>query len=191
MEYGLIEVTWPNPFHIADAPELYWDDARLHPPPSYRAFINVLKSRDPVRNVRSIALPLWMPLALAAIVTYWLWCIQDRRIGKWVGTVIGLAFLVLCALVSWGVPILPVSGTVLLIFVFYGILLSLSFGIPASMLWWYEWRRIPAGHCRECGYDLTGNTSGICPECGTPIADDLNGKLTRNDPERTTDPPKE
>jgi hypothetical protein len=24
------------------------------------------------------------------------------------------------------------------------------------------------GHCR-CGYDLTANTSGICPECGTPV----------------------
>ncbi|MCO6438474.1 MAG: hypothetical protein J5J06_15395 [Phycisphaerae bacterium] len=29
--------------------------------------------------------------------------------------------------------------------------------------------RIPPGHCRKCRYDLTGNTSGICPECGTPI----------------------
>jgi hypothetical protein len=24
------------------------------------------------------------------------------------------------------------------------------------------------GHCEQCGYDLTGNQSGICPECGTP-----------------------
>lgn len=23
--------------------------------------------------------------------------------------------------------------------------------------------------CRHCGYDLQGNTSGICPECGAPI----------------------
>jgi uncharacterized RDD family membrane protein YckC len=23
--------------------------------------------------------------------------------------------------------------------------------------------------CRTCGYNLTGNISGICPECGTPI----------------------
>ena len=23
--------------------------------------------------------------------------------------------------------------------------------------------------CRACGYDLTGNASGICPECGTPL----------------------
>jgi hypothetical protein len=23
--------------------------------------------------------------------------------------------------------------------------------------------------CAACGYDLTGNTSGVCPECGTAI----------------------
>lgn len=23
--------------------------------------------------------------------------------------------------------------------------------------------------CRGCGYDLTGNTSGVCPECGRPV----------------------
>ena len=22
--------------------------------------------------------------------------------------------------------------------------------------------------CASCGYNLTGNTSGVCPECGTP-----------------------
>ena len=25
------------------------------------------------------------------------------------------------------------------------------------------------GRCRQCGYNLTGNVSGICPECGRPI----------------------
>jgi hypothetical protein len=25
------------------------------------------------------------------------------------------------------------------------------------------------GFCRICSYNLTGNVSGICPECGTPI----------------------
>lgn len=29
--------------------------------------------------------------------------------------------------------------------------------------------RIPHGYCRKCRYNLTGNVSGICPECGTPI----------------------
>jgi hypothetical protein len=27
-----------------------------------------------------------------------------------------------------------------------------------------------AGHCASCSYDLTGNVSGVCPECGVKIA---------------------
>ena len=30
-------------------------------------------------------------------------------------------------------------------------------------------RRYPPGHCRKCGYNLTGNVSGKCSECGTEI----------------------
>jgi hypothetical protein len=33
-------------------------------------------------------------------------------------------------------------------------------------------RRIPPGHCQKCGYDLTANVSGACPECGISIAVD-------------------
>jgi len=33
-------------------------------------------------------------------------------------------------------------------------------------------RLIPPSHCRECGYDLTGNLSGVCPECGVRIQAD-------------------
>jgi len=31
-------------------------------------------------------------------------------------------------------------------------------------------RHVPPGHCRECGYGLTGNVSGVCPECAMPIS---------------------
>lgn len=33
------------------------------------------------------------------------------------------------------------------------------------------WRQSPQDpcKCRRCGYILTGNTSGVCPECGTAI----------------------
>jgi hypothetical protein len=41
--------------------------------------------------------------------------------------------------------------------------------IPTALLWWRRRRRYSPGHCRECGYNLTGNTSGRCPECGSPI----------------------
>ena len=37
--------------------------------------------------------------------------------------------------------------------------------LPACWLWLLD-RRRPPGHCPKCGYDLTGNTSGLCPECG-------------------------
>jgi hypothetical protein len=31
-------------------------------------------------------------------------------------------------------------------------------------------KSVKVGHCVACGYDLTGNVSGRCPECGTTIA---------------------
>lgn len=32
-------------------------------------------------------------------------------------------------------------------------------------------RRTPRGVCLGCGYDLTGNVSGRCPECGLAVGD--------------------
>ena len=37
--------------------------------------------------------------------------------------------------------------------------------IPTVILVWIDRRRSLPGHC-PCGYDLTGNVSGVCPECG-------------------------
>ena len=39
-------------------------------------------------------------------------------------------------------------------------------GVPTAALFWRDRRRPKPGHCRKCGYDLTGNVSGVCPECG-------------------------
>lgn len=36
-------------------------------------------------------------------------------------------------------------------------------------------RAFPPGHCTSCGYDLTGNVSGKCSECGTATSI-ANGK---------------
>jgi hypothetical protein len=30
-------------------------------------------------------------------------------------------------------------------------------------------RRLRRGCCPACGYDLTANTSGVCPECGKAV----------------------
>ena len=32
-----------------------------------------------------------------------------------------------------------------------------------------RWRRASWGECQGCGYNLTGNISGRCPECGMKI----------------------
>lgn len=32
-----------------------------------------------------------------------------------------------------------------------------------------RWRRRRRGVCAKCGYDLTGNVSGVCPECGRKV----------------------
>lgn len=42
--------------------------------------------------------------------------------------------------------------------------------------------RFPAGCCAKCGYDLTGNVSGVCPECGTSVAR-RNGESRNPKPE--------
>jgi hypothetical protein len=38
----------------------------------------------------------------------------------------------------------------------------------STYLFWKNPRKLP-GKCINCRYDLTGNTSGKCPECGTAI----------------------
>lgn len=42
--------------------------------------------------------------------------------------------------------------------------------VPSFLRWRHRrrWKAMAIGYCRRCGYDLTGNVSGICPECGTP-----------------------
>lgn len=54
-------------------------------------------------------------------------------------------------------------------------------------------RRAGALKCAQCHYNLTGNVSGICPECGTPIPEfahrELAQLLATVEPEAETDEP--
>ena len=43
-----------------------------------------------------------------------------------------------------------------------------STGIRCGLVQWRH-RHITPAHCRRCGYDLTGNVSGRCPECGEAV----------------------
>lgn len=44
----------------------------------------------------------------------------------------------------------------------------LGAAIPTAILWRRDRRPAP-GYCQGCGYDLTGNVTGACPECGEVV----------------------
>lgn len=39
-----------------------------------------------------------------------------------------------------------------------------------TMFVWFRFKPPAPGHC-QCGYNLAGNESGVCPECGTPFTE--------------------
>ena len=53
--------------------------------------------------------------------------------------------------------------------------LALLIPLIPAMFAWHRWdrpnelrrERLAKGQCPHCGYDLTGNVSGVCPECGS------------------------
>ncbi len=46
----------------------------------------------------------------------------------------------------------------------YGVFAAVA--IPTLLIWRFV-PKFPRGHCRRCGYNLTGLREARCPECGT------------------------
>lgn len=66
--------------------------------------------------------------------------------------------------VSWFDPPADSTGALALVVV------AISWLAALGGYWLWKVRHKPAENvCRACGYNLTGNVSGRCPECGTPI----------------------
>ena len=106
---------------------------------------------------------------------------------KWSGTAFCLLGIVgTCRKLLKRAAYLPEGSWILTGFSTYGVLVVvvlpiLCVGITTVLLWLIDYRlsrSIPPLHCQDCGYNLTGNTSGICPECGTPIPDEMKENLT-------------
>ena len=88
---------------------------------------------------------------------------RTRRIAKWVGLLTLTLFVLLTrSQTSWWETSCESSNVPLLI-----PLLPIAIAIPTAWLWWRDSRH-PPGHCQRCGYDLTGNVTGVCSECAEP-----------------------
>lgn len=92
----------------------------------------------------------------------------DRSKSDWVRVV----FFGFCGLLT--LAPLPVLGRndLLLICGMLGTSAIFWWACFGSLFQWPGFRPPPRpDECRCCRYDLTGNPSGVCPECGTPIDD--------------------
>ncbi len=120
---------------------------------------------------------------------------RTRRVLKWVGTMVCVVLLLGGALSLWLNALLTSSVNLARSYMQYqcGWLaggaktggarrparnrvrlaeysaIFAAVAVPTGALWWLDRRRFPAGHCQTCGYNLTGNVSGRCPECGTTV----------------------
>lgn len=70
--------------------------------------------------------------------------------------------------------------------------ISIPLGLPTAILatvsvtaFWTTRRRMSTRHCKHCGYDLTGNVSGVCPECGAAISEAELRKIAGSRSEQT------
>lgn len=119
--------------------------------------------------------PAWLILLIgcsAAAAAYWI-PPQDVHAQHAAASSISIGSGAVAALVASGILVTPVPGP--------GIGLALPVALGAALIaypvwfglqrlaqkFWETRRRFPAiWECTGCGYNLTGNTTGRCPECG-------------------------
>lgn len=146
-------------FHVG-GPELGWTFRRALP-----NLIGVLPEYAPYR------VPLTISVAALAAMTYYTW----KRGRLWdppphrhlVWLLVWGVIEVLFAILMTPIDILEVRrGRQSLLTLF---LAMSTVAVPMIAVWIKHERNIAPGYCQKCRYDLTGNVSGICPECGTKV----------------------
>jgi hypothetical protein len=140
-----------------------------------------------IRWIMELFIPLWMPLAASAGVTLFAswWTALLRRptrsvllgLARELGAVALGVLVTLAALFVVGVVEFPdrfrqlddwAEWARIAVLVVVPLLVSVLLGVLTYHRVMRGRRRTPDGHCTRCGYNLYGNVSGRCPECGQP-----------------------
>lgn len=141
-------------------------DARKHVPSTLWDLSNAIRD----------ALVFWTPLGWLPLIVPL--CLTKRGRGAIAEVALALVFVRVAA------GLLPTRGWITGRTIFEGpewIYDSLMLGASAAALvvaYWPKRAVVTDPLCRKCGYNLTGNISGVCPECGTPLPAWLIRKLT-------------
>ena len=92
---------------------------------------------------------------------------------------IGLVYMLANTLGRGGIDLASAIGIYFLVAIVFAVCFAIPLCVITPTIWFMEWRRlrrelllIKQGKCGVCGYDLTGNETGECPECGEETASD-------------------
>ncbi len=96
-------------------------------------------------------------------VTVERWILSDHDNSRWGYGERGPLRLPFCSVTHVGIPFCPVL-----------LLLCVGSAVALARAPLRRYRRGRRGLCLKCGYDLRGNVSGVCPECGQQTATRVN-----------------
>jgi len=100
------------------------------------------------------------------------WKANHHKLGLVIGimTITVMLGILICYLLSIPIPAFPLKVFVWMALVLLILLIPLwqcRHSLQRSMREYLNANGIPL--CVDCGYNLTGNVSGVCPECGEQI----------------------
>jgi len=143
------------------------------------AMADILKEQfAPGHNLFTLALIGLIPFVVLALTMRAYAANGTRRMcfAMCLSGLVGILALMIPAHVGVWYPLYGpgrMSSTAVIAFFFipFYCIVTLFFGLLIGWLVsrhrWFQ--AYPEGHCQRCGYDLRGNVSGLCPECGSNI----------------------
>lgn len=162
---------WTAQIDYSLTPGVFWNRPRAIPPRGGPMWVRRLGSAGMRRVAEQLR---WLVLILCAAV----WCVAIAPAAVAGPARRGLAQVALAAsllaLLAWAVSDERLAAWALPP---WNWVAAAAFGslLAACIVALVPVRRRPrpADRCAHCGYNLTGNLSGICPECGRPTPEEL------------------